>query len=217
MRWEGDVQLERDDVLGRGGDVGRAEGELAVRATDDNLDHVGGNRGRGRVGGARVRRVGRGPGSGAGGDGVRHNCASGLSRNGRGAVVGSRPSGVVDSRGSRGGGRCGGSRGLELCADVERRLLEVGKRVGRAVGTTVDSEDHALATMRSCGLRALAAVEPEGFGLIAGHVKVSHGRCDQRDEYGRTSLTVTVHVGKLSVWLAATGMLDNEIDVKMEI
>lgn len=35
-------------------------------------------------------------------------------------------------------------------------------------------------------------------------------RCGQWDGREPTSLTVTVQVGKLSVWLAATGMLDND-------
>ena len=126
-----DVEDELDGVTRSSTDTTRSESEVAVGATNDNLDGVSIGRDGSGSRRVRVRRIGRRPNIGTEGDGIGHKRWNGRRRDGGASVV-SGPSGTGRAL----------AIGLELGANIESGFLEVGERVGGSVSATVDGMDH---------------------------------------------------------------------------
>ena len=133
-----DLESEPDRVTRSSADTARSESEVAVGATNNDLDDIstGGDRGGSRR--VRVRRIGRRPNIRTKGDGVSHKRWNGRGRDSGASVVGG-PSGT---------GRIL-PISLELGANIEGGFLEVGERVGGSVSATVDCMDHTAINNRN--------------------------------------------------------------------
>ena len=128
------LEDELDGITRSSTNTVRSVGEISVGTTDNNLDDVAGRGDRGGTRRPGVRRVGRCPNVATERDGICHKGWRGRRGDGSGSVI-SGPS-----------GRWILSISLELSADRESSVLEVGEGVGGTVSTTVDGMDHTTAS-----------------------------------------------------------------------
>jgi len=150
-------ESEANRVARLGNNVRWAESKLAI-GSDVHEDNAAGQGARSGVRRARERSVRGGPSRGLDGDGRSHDCAGWVREESDAGDCG-RVNGLGSS-----------DRGRRRGSSVDGRLLEVGERIGGAIRSAVNGEDHAGVAMES---GALGAVEPKGLGVRDG---VSDGR-----------------------------------------